>query len=186
MTEKKFCMDHTVAIYLNQLAASSPTLSGVAVFFAQYFPYLVAFLFVYVVWRHSATLRDTARFFLEAVAAVFLSRAVFVELIRFFLHRPRPYFDNHAIVQLLSETSYSFPSGNAAFFFALATTVYLHDKRWGVSLYIASVIIGIARVMAGVHYPTDILGGAALGIAVGWGVHWFFLKKSQHPTRPPL
>ncbi|MSU56498.1 MAG: phosphatase PAP2 family protein [Candidatus Taylorbacteria bacterium] len=104
---------------------------------------------------------------------------------RLFVHRPRPFVADPNIHALISETSYSFPSGHAAFFFALSTTVYLYNKRWGVWFFVASAVIGLARVMAGVHYLTDIAGGAVLGVAVGWGVHKLFSKK-HHPSSPLL
>ena len=58
----------------------------------------------------------------------------------------------------------AFPSGHAAFFFALALAVYLVDRKFGQWLIIGATIISLARVMAGVHWPLDVLGGLALAI----------------------
>ena len=120
----------------------------------------------------------------EGIGAAIIARG-FVEVIRFFFHRPRPFADNPAIISLLNETSYSFPSGHAAFFFALSTVVYIYNKRWGVWFFIASSVIGFARIMAGVHYLTDIIGGAVLGIVVGFGVYKMLKKRAPH-LNPPL
>lgn len=61
---------------------------------------------------------------------------------------------------------YSFPSGHATFMFGLAFAMYSFDKRAGKILFILALITGIARVLAGVHYWYDILGGLILGAGV--------------------
>ena len=118
------------------------------------------------------------RLIAEGIGAALIARG-FVEVFRFFMHRPRPFVAEPAIISLLNETSYSFPSGHATFFFALSTVVYVYNKRWGVWFFIASTVIGFARIMAGVHYLTDIIGGAVLGIVVGFAVQRFWRRKSS-------
>lgn len=178
-------MDHSIVAVLNTAAQVSPFTAGVTVCVAHYLSYLLLALFLLAVFRLYKGTRERLIFLFEAILAVFFSRAVFVELIRIFLHRPRPFAADPSIVPLLSESSYSFPSGHAAFFFALSTTVYLYNKKLGISFFIASICIGLGRVAAGVHYPTDILGGAVLGVVVGWGVHRYF-KKHYRPSSPLL
>ncbi len=145
------------------------------IFFAEYFPYVVAALFVGFAFSRLSGRKTRLLLFGEGILAAFVSRG-FVELFRFFIHRPRPFIADPSIIPLISEASYSFPSGHAAFFFALSTVVYIYDKRWGLWFFIASLIVGFARVMAGVHYLTDILGGAVLGIAVGYGMQWLLVR----------
>lgn len=185
-------MDHILVIYLNQFAAASPVLSGMTVFLAHYLPWLVSAAFVVFILtqgkypfasqtRHFPSkegqwgerLKHIAEGFGAATLAWLGSQAL-----RLFIHRPRPFVADLDIVALVEKTTYSFPSGHAAFFFALATAVYLYNKRGGLWLYAAAAIIGLARIAAGVHYPTDILGGAALGVAVGYLIV-LFLKKSR-------
>jgi undecaprenyl-diphosphatase len=60
----------------------------------------------------------------------------------------------------------SFPSDHAALFFALLTGVWLACRRAGVILlFYVLIAISFPRIYTGIHYPTDILAGAALGIA---------------------
>lgn len=71
----------------------------------------------------------------------------------------------------------SFPSGHTAESFALAVTIWLHDKKVG-WLYLAlALLVGIARVWANVHYPLDILGGVVIGSLVAVGVEKIHLFK---------
>ena len=60
----------------------------------------------------------------------------------------------------------AFPSGHAASSFALSMTIWFHDGKVGIFYIFASTLIGVARVIANVHYPIDILGGALLGIMI--------------------
>lgn len=78
---------------------------------------------------------------------------------------PRPDLTD-ALFLPLNINSYGMPSGHAAFMFALAATMYAFDKRAGHALLVLAVITGIARVLAGVHFWYDIVGGALLGYAV--------------------
>jgi membrane-associated phospholipid phosphatase len=45
------------------------------------------------------------------------------------------------------------------------------NKKLGITLYIVSFVACIARIMAGVHYPSDILGGIVLGVATAYMLH---------------
>ena len=62
----------------------------------------------------------------------------------------------------------SFPSDHAALFFALATGIFLVSRRAGWVMYVyTALVISLPRVYLGIHYPSDVLGGALLGIAAG-------------------
>jgi len=100
---------------------------------------------------------------LVALVSAAVSRGIIATVIRFFYHHPRP-FDVLAVKQLVPESGYSFPSGHAAFYFALSTGVCLYNKKLGAGFFIVSALMGIARIFAGIHWPADILGGALIGI----------------------
>ncbi len=146
--------------------------SSETLFLAVYLAHVLVGLFFIFLMRQ----RGRWRIFLEAIFATLVARGILTPLIRYFYHRPRPFLDHQAF-QLFSENSYSFPSGHATFFFALATIVWFYDKSWGTVFYFLTTLMVVARVMAGVHYPSDIVGGAIIGMAVGLGV--FHLSRRQ-------
>jgi len=163
----------------------SVLLDDVAILIAQYLPYLmVAAVLVFAFYYKDK--RKRWFLLLEAAIAIILSRGIITELIRFIYYHPRP-FDFYKFTPLIAESGASFPSGHAAFFFALAMTLYFWDKRWAMVYFVLSLFIGAARVYVGVHWPLDILGGIIVGTLSAYFVHMLlrpyfdrlFLKKEE-------
>jgi undecaprenyl-diphosphatase len=64
---------------------------------------------------------------------------------------------------------YGFPSGHAAFAFAVAAVIATQlPGRWRLLPYGLAAVVGLARVHVGVHHPFDVVGGALWGTAVGY------------------
>jgi len=74
----------------------------------------------------------------------------------------------------------SFPSGHAAAAAAFATGVGLEMPALAVPVGALAVAVGVSRVVNGVHYPSDIAGGWAVGAGVGMlTLRWGPLRRSQ-------
>ena len=72
----------------------------------------------------------------------------------------------------------SFPSDHAVLFFALSTGLFFISKRAGVFAFVyTTVMIALPRVYLGLHYPTDILAGAVVGIAVAAASNIFLVNS---------
>ncbi len=163
-------LDTQVFYALNSLAGQSSFVDGAIVFCASYLAYILAVLFPVLVFFSQYSKREKWELLLVPGAAALVSRFGVAELIRFFYHHPRPFVGLPGVHALFTDSSWSFPSGHATFFFALSTAIYLYNKKWGTWFLVASVVVTLGRVMAGVHYPSDILGGALIGVAVAVGV----------------
>lgn len=155
---------------LNGLAGQSELFDGIIVFFAAHLAYVLPVALLIFVVFSGYQKRVKIDLLFTAAAASIVARAGVTEAIRYFYHRPRP-FSVLETNQLLTDPAWSFPSGHATFFFALSTAVYLYDRRWGTGFFAATILITVSRVIAGVHYPSDILAGAVIGILTAYFVH---------------
>lgn len=84
--------------------------------------------------------------------------------------RTRPYDVNTAIELLIAAPKdFSFPSGHtAASFAAVSALWFTKEKKFWIPALVLAVLIAFSRMYFYVHYPTDVLGGALLGIFCGW------------------
>jgi undecaprenyl-diphosphatase len=163
-------LDYQIFYFLNGFSGKYFLLDKLIVFFAKYFEFFLLLLLLIF-------FRKTFKILIECFIAGILSRFLLVEFIRANWPRLRPFVDNN--VNLLinyNPLEPSFPSGHASFYFALSAIVYLYDKRMGAIFYIFSFIISLARVMAGIHWPFDILAGIILGVFSGYLVHFIFFR----------
>lgn len=87
--------------------------------------------------------------------------------IRGFVERPRPFKDHEGLEVLVhGKDDYSFVSDHATLCMALAVGLFLANRRLGIVGLVLGLLGGFIRVYMGVHYPTDVVGGLALGTAV--------------------
>lgn len=90
-------------------------------------------------------------------------------LLKEFFARPRPCDVLKDVITPLGCTgTYSFPSNHALNNFAAATYFSFLFPQFRVILFIAATLIAISRVYLGLHYPSDIIGGAIIGIIFGY------------------
>ncbi|MEU1317799.1 phosphatase PAP2 family protein [Streptomyces tibetensis] len=87
--------------------------------------------------------------------------------IRGFVERPRPFLDHQGLdVLVQGKTDYSFVSDHATIVMALAVGLFVANRKFGLVGLVLALFGGFIRVYMGVHYPTDVVGGFALGTAV--------------------
>ena len=87
--------------------------------------------------------------------------------IRGFVERPRPFVDHQGLEVLVSgKSDYSFVSDHATLTMAMGVALFVANRRFGLAGIGIALLEGFCRVYMGVHYPTDVVGGFALGTAV--------------------
>jgi membrane-associated phospholipid phosphatase len=174
-------MNNQIFFFFYNFAHQSALLDKLIVFFAVYFPYIVVILVgVFLLFHHEVlTAEEPFRVFMEKkreILMVFITGAIawiVEELLKALIRAPRPFEIFSQVHTLFIKTDYSFPSGHATFFMALAVSIFLMHKKAGYYFMFFALIIGIARIMGGVHYPTDILGGFALGALIAFLLNYF-------------
>ena len=82
--------------------------------------------------------------------------------------RPRPCQMDEAFALLVARpSSSSFPSTHSAWAFGAATAIFMQHRKMGVAAYVVAALIGFSRLYMFLHFPTDVLFGMVLGIALG-------------------
>ena len=103
----------------------------------------------------------------------FVAATVLKEII----HLDRSFTQLETVLPLFNPNQeYSFPSTHAAIFSALAFSIFFINKKAGYIFMFFALLIGLARIVAGVHFPADILGGFILGAILVVLVRYVFFQ----------
>lgn len=101
------------------------------------------------------------------------------QILKRLFERPRPYTvnpDANVIVDKLS--SFSFPSGHSRCSVECAVVIFANNKKWGIAAIVLAVFTCISRMYLYMHFPTDVLAGAVLGVIDGL-LAMFIIKKAS-------
>lgn len=154
-------MDSGLLSLLNGFASSGAGASAVARLLAQDAIFvLVGVLVIAALLPGSVTGRRVA---LSALLASGLGLGI-GQLLAMLWDRARPFADGSGTNALINHSmDSSFPSDHAIVAFAIATSLLFWNRRIGIVALAVALLICLARVSVGVHYPTDVLVGAAVG-----------------------
>lgn len=132
---------------------------------------------------------ERAIFFFAAIGA----SGILAQLVKHIVGRSRPrllerYGPFHFEPFSWANVQASFPSGHTTTAFAAAVAFSLMFPRGRPAWFLFAVLIGASRVVVGAHYPSDVVGGAALGSGVAYGVAKIFARRGVafDPTSPNL
>lgn len=159
-------MDGEISARLMRLAGRHPALDHFWVFCARYLIIGLGVYYLFIMftaqWSEYATL---GRDILTLSAAVIINETVSwgIGYVRF---RPRPFVENHLTPLVrIAPGMKSFPSDHAVISFTLATALWMQlTPQAGLVAVALAALVSVARVICGVHYPSDVAAGIALGI----------------------
>lgn len=164
-------LDYQIFKLINDLAGKSQLLDFVGIFCAKYLIFVIAGV-VLGWWLGLHKTKPTLAWpiigrrkwlIFGNVSLSILLTMLLNYVLGFLKFRSRPFVSLHTgrLVNPFSEKS--FPSDHAAVAFAIALAVFLYDKKLGIVLMFLSVLVGLGRIYAGVHYPLDVVGGILVG-----------------------
>nr|WP_320147323.1 phosphatase PAP2 family protein [uncultured Anaeromusa sp.] len=173
--------DLELLFFINGLAGHVRWLDAVVAAFSTYGPLLFG-AYLLALWFSGKTLaekRENRKQVLYGFASLFLALGV-NHVLGLLWFRSRPYVD-HAVQRLVSVTSEaSFPSNHAAGSMSIAASLWCGFSRKGKVFLVLAVLMALSRVYAGVHYPSDVLGGMAIGFLSSFLVH----KNRRYIEKP--
>jgi undecaprenyl-diphosphatase len=160
---------------LNGLAVNYPALNPLFAFMGREFVYIAGIILVYFLLAHKDKkigARELAVMIMVAGVAWFIA-----DILKGVFDTVRPFVDDPNVMQLFpKDADGAFPSGHATFFSALAMTMWFYNRKVALWLIASALVIGVGRVISGVHWPGDILGGYVLGILVSVVMHFVIQK----------
>lgn len=165
-------IDRELVIWFNGLSGNVALIDDLArVIATDYVMPMVFSLAMFVMWFAAGDAAKRARYHywvLIGITSIGMSN-VGVVLINVSWRRPRPYVELDEIELLFYRaTDPSFPANPVAIGFAAGSAAWMVNRKLGYWLFAAGLLYGLSRVYAGVFYPSDILGGAAVGILITW------------------
>ncbi len=177
-------LDQSVFKVINSLAGKSSVLNWLARVGADdhIIPIVLALmvLLVILIPRDRQAREVAFTCLLCAVIAVVMSMVILFILNSAFF-RPRPFTSLSNVHMLFyHNTDSSFPSNAATIAFVMAISVLMYNRKVGGVMLALAVYMGLARVLCGVHYPLDVVGGAMLGLGSA------FLTRAAEPLYRPL
>jgi len=183
-------INNQIFFFFYNLAHQSAFFDKLVVFIADTFPYIVIllaglFLIFYLPAQAGFKISVSKNILKDLInkwrefSLVFFSvvlATLTALVLKHSIHTLRPFLSLPNVHALFSETGYAFPSGHATAFSALAFSIFFINKKVGYAFMFFALLIGLARITAGVHFPVDILGGFILGGGMAYFVK-FILKK---------
>lgn len=155
-------MNENIFYFFYNLAHQSEFFDNVVIFFAVYFIYFViASALVFLVFN-----KKWKEFVLLCVSGGLAWGLA--KILKVLIHTPRPFDVLPQTQSLFLETGYAFPSGHTMVAATIAFTLFFSHKKTGYVFMFFAVLIGLARIVAGVHFPVDILGGFVLGALIAY------------------
>ncbi len=157
---------------INGLAGQSKFLDFIGIFLASSLAYVLVLAVVIIVLTNKSW-RVRLNNLLFLALTLLSSTGFFASIIRFIYARPRPPLALEGVTVLINKNlaEASFPSDHAVFFFALAIVIYFIKEKWFRYFFVSAILMGVARVFVGVHYPMDVVAGAIIGLGTGLLVH---------------
>lgn len=163
---------------LHSLANRDPVFDTVVVFCARYLQYIIiAYAIVHIFRRMNSPQADERPFwvlkkvFRECFRIMIILSFSWIlsSILKFLIRAPRPFLLNSSLQPLFYYGGYtSFPSGHAIILTAFLYVMYKFRKETLRVILPAVLLILISRVIAGVHFPIDILVGVILGLVISY------------------
>lgn len=134
--------------------------------------YLIIFVGLLLIWLwFKAPVKIKKKIALQVVIAGIIG-IVLIKIAGKLYYHPRPFVDGHVKPLFPHSNDNGFPSDHTALAMTLTAVIYYYDKQIAFIAFVLTLATGIARVLANVHSPVDILGGLLIGAASGWAGWW--------------
>ena len=178
--------DQSFFYWFNNLQEQNSFIDFVVHILAEYTVYMIPIALL-VCWFIYKTDKNRIDMLKATIASVLLWQ-IPTRIIAWIWYRPRPFTDLAGTKELFFHVpSYSFPSDHATFLAAISMYFYLMGyKKVGIIGFIITFLVSISRIISGLHYPGDIVGGWILGAGGAWIIYILLDKYIQKYIAKPI
>ncbi len=148
------------------------------------FIYFVAPIILFVWWFKFRTQMFAA--LLALAIMILVADTICYRGIKSVTHKERPFLNSSLNAQVrvgYKPKSSSFPSNHAVNCFAIATLLTWYYPWLGVVFYLIAGLVGYSRIYVGVHYPSDVIAGACIGVLIAAAVIRIVYNRIE-PLKP--
>lgn len=161
-------LDRQLFLFINGLVGQSVLFDSLArLLVNEYFVPMLLSLVIFGLWFYWDNAKDknlNQKSVVLAVLAVGLGSFIIVSVLNNFFERPRPFDVLDTNLLFYKPTDPTFPSNSAVVAFALASSIFVVDRKLGFLALLIAAFYGLLRVFVGVHFPSDVLVGAMIGV----------------------
>ncbi len=156
-------MNQSIFSFFNNLTFQNELFDILIIFIADWLIWWLVFVVFTLLFFKKISPQAILKIFATAFLAWLISK-----LIKHFYISPRPFVLLEDVKTLFTHgLDDSFPSGHTTFSSALAVATYFYaNHKIGAWFFIGAILIGLSRVIVGIHWPFDILGGLILGTLI--------------------
>ncbi len=178
--------DQSFFYWFNNLQGQNYFVDSITHILAEYVIYIIPLLLL-VCWFIYKTDKNRIDMLKATIVSVIIWQ-IPTRIIAWIWYRPRPYIELGGTKELFFHVpSYSFPSDHATFLAAISMYFYLLGyKKVGTIGFVVTFLVSISRIIAGLHYPGDVLFGWILGIGGAWIIFIIFDKYVEKYIAKPI
>jgi undecaprenyl-diphosphatase len=171
-------LDTAITQWINRLASQNLFFDQVLIEVTTFgVPFMV--LLVALQWwskQHRPVRRHTC----VAAGLSFIIGLAIAQLMLLFIHRIRPYDAGISHLIVAPTADWSFPSDHAIASLSIVFTFALQGlRRWSLIFLSLASLVCISRIYVGMHYVSDILGGAAVALLAAYVVKFFYIPNTK-------
>jgi undecaprenyl-diphosphatase len=175
-----YSIDVAIFRWINE-GWSSPCLDPFFSFITQYqnfYIILIPWTVYLLIWG-----KAKGRWLVGSIAlGLFIADQTSAHVLKPWIHRLRPCNTLDGVLTPMGKSeAFSFPSSHGSNMGVSMFLLSMAFPAWRPLFILIALLVGLSRIYLGLHYPSDVLSGYALGVLAGWGVWWMVEKFRAYP-----